>query len=140
ATVIATASKQDVDFVSELGADRVIDHKSEAFEKTVRDIDLVVDLIGGDTQRKSWQVLKDGGRIVSVLEQPSKEEAARKHAKAVVFMAEPKAEQLKAIAQLFNDGKVSVAVSKVLPLEDAREAHETLEHEHSQGKVVLSVD
>ena len=140
ATVIATASKEDVNFVSELGADRVIDHKAEAFEKNVRDIDLVIDLIGGETQEKSWAVLKEGGRMVSVLEQPSKEEAARKHAKAVVFMAQPKAEQLEEIGELISENKVTVAVSKVLPLEEAKEAHETLEHEHSQGKLVLTVD
>jgi NADPH:quinone reductase-like Zn-dependent oxidoreductase len=140
ATVIATASKEDVNFVSELGADRVIDHKAEDFEKTVREVDLVIDLIGGETQKKSWTVLKDGGRMVSVLEQPSKEEAERKHAKAVVFMAQPKAEQLEEIGELISDNKVTVAVSKVLPLEEAKEAHERLEHEHSQGKLVLTVD
>lgn len=140
ATVIATVSKEDVNFVSELGADRVIDHKAEDFEKTVRDIDLVVDLIGGETQKKSWAVLKDGGRMVSVLEQPSKEEAARKHAKALAFMAKPNAEQLEEIGELISDNKVTVAVSKVMPLEEAKEAHELLEHEHSQGKLVLTVD
>lgn len=140
ATVIATASKEDVNFVSELGADRVIDHKTEDFEKTVREVDLVIDLIGGETQKKSWTVLKDGGRMVSVLEQPSKEEAERKHAKAVVFMAQPKAEQLEEIGELISDNKVTVAVSKVLPLEEAKEAHKRLEHEHSQGKLVLTVD
>jgi len=140
ATVIATASKEDLHFVDELGADQVIDYKAQAFEKIVHDVDLVVDLVGGETQKKSWAVLKDGGRMVSTLEPPSKEEAARKHAKAVVFMAEAKAEQLEAIARLITDAKVTVVVSKVLPLGEAKEAHEKLENEHSQGKLVLSVD
>ncbi len=140
ATVIATAGQEDINFVSELGADRVIDYKAENFQTSVKDIDLVIDLVGGEAQKKSWSVLKDGGRLISTVEPPSKEEAARKHAKIAVFMAEAKAEQLKAIAQLINDGKVTVVVSKVLPLDDAKEAHETLENEHSQGKLVLSVD
>jgi NADPH:quinone reductase-like Zn-dependent oxidoreductase len=140
ATVIATASGKDLMLVQELGADEAIDYHAQRFEEVVRDIDLVIDLVGGETQKKSWQVLKDGGRMVSTLEQPSKEEAARHHAQAKVFMAEPRAEQLREIAQLIDDQKVSVVVAGTLPLAAAKAAHERLEHEHFPGKLVLTVD
>jgi len=139
AHVIATASGADLDLVRSLGADEVIDYKAQRFDETLRDVDLVIDLIGGETQKKSWPVLKDGGRIVSTLEPPSAAEAQQKHAQATAFMAQPRAEQLRAIGQLIDDGKVRVVVSSTRPLEEAREAHQHLEHDHIQGKVVLTV-
>jgi len=139
AHVIATASGADLELVRSLGADEVIDYKAQRFDETLRDVDLVIDLIGGETQKKSWHVLKDGGRIVSTLEPPSAAEAQRKHAQATAFMAQPRAEQLRAIGQLIDDGKVRVVVSSTRPLEEAREAHQHLEHDHIQGKVVLTV-
>jgi NADPH:quinone reductase-like Zn-dependent oxidoreductase len=139
ARVIATVSTPDVDLVRHLGADRVIDYKTESFDLTVKDVDLVVDLIGGETHKKSWKVLKDGGRFVSTLEQPSAEEAKRKHAQATVFMAKPHAEQLRTIGRLIDEGAVRVIVSRTLPLAQAKEAHEHLENDHSQGKTVLTV-
>jgi NADPH:quinone reductase-like Zn-dependent oxidoreductase len=123
-----------------LGADETIDYIKDDFEKRARDIDLVIDLIGGETQQRSWNVLKEGGTIVSTLEQPSEQEASAKHAQGKVFIAEPKAEQLKEIARLIDDGRVKVEVKQVLPLSAARQAHEDLEHRHVQGKIVLKVE
>lgn len=139
ATVVATSRREDESFLRELGADEVIDYKAQPFDQSVQSVDLVLDLVGGETQDRSWKVLKDGGRLVSTLQPPSKEEAQRHHAQGVVFMAEPKAEQLRQIAQLIDEGKVSVIVTNTLPLEAARQAHQRLEHEHSQGKLVLTV-
>ncbi|QYM78393.1 NADP-dependent oxidoreductase [Horticoccus luteus] len=139
ATVIATVSPEDVDLVQTLGADEVIDYKAQRFEDRTAHIDLVFDLIGGDTQTRSWAVLKNGGTLVSTLQQPSVEEARKHHAHVSVFMAEPRREQLVAIAKLIDAGKVCVAVSHTHSLFDAREAHDELEHEHSTGKLVLTV-
>src|SRR3954454_4257868 len=75
AFVATTVSAGDIDFVGKLGADQAIDYKAQRFENVVREIDLVFDLIGGDTQERSWAVLKDGGTIVSMLAQPSEEKA-----------------------------------------------------------------
>lgn len=140
ATVVATGSADDLELLRQLGADVVIDYKSERFEERAGECDLVLDLIGGETQARSWAVLKDGGRMISTLEQPSREEAEKHHARAEVFMAKPKAEQLREIARMIDDHKVKVHLKQAVPLADAAQAHRTLENEHTQGKIVLTVD
>lgn len=139
ATVFATAGKEDATMLRQIGADEVIDYKNERFEDKARDIDLVLDLVGGDTQRRSWAVLKPGGRMISTLEQPSAEQARARHAEGKVFMAQAKAEQLREIGRLIDADKVTVLVEKTLPLAKAKEAHDTLENQHVRGKVVLTV-
>jgi len=139
AKVSATAAAGDIGLLKELGADQVIDYQHQRFEDQLKDIDLVIDLVGGETQERSWRVLKRGGRIVSTLQQPSREQARERGAKGVVFMAEPRHDQLLAIARLIDDGKVRVLVHHTHSLMEARKAHEELEHEHSTGKVVLTV-
>jgi NADPH:quinone reductase-like Zn-dependent oxidoreductase len=139
AYVIATARAEDRDVLRRLGADEIIDYRSERFEDQVREIDLVFDLVAGETQQRSWKVLKDGGRIVSTLQPPSRDEAARRHAKGEAFMVEPNRDELAQISRLIENGKVSVLVQEVLPLTDVVRAHERLEHEHVRGKVVLAV-
>jgi NADPH:quinone reductase-like Zn-dependent oxidoreductase len=138
-SVVATASGEDIGMLKELGADEVIDYKHERFEDEARDIDLVLDLVAGETQERSWSVLKDGGRMVSTLAQPSEEKAAAHHANGVVFMARPRGDELTEISRLIDNGEVSVIVSAKLPLGEARIAHEKLEHEHTRGKLVLTV-
>ena len=139
AYVIATAREEDRELLQQLGADEVIDYKSERFEDHVRDIDLVLDLVAGETQQRSWKVLKDGGRIVSTLQPPSEAEALRHHAKAEAFMVEPNRDELEQIGQMIDAGRVSVCVERTLPLSEARRAHEHVEHEHVRGKVVLAI-
>lgn len=139
ATVLATASAEDAVFLKQLGADEVIDYKAERFEDRARDIDLVIDLIAGETQERSWNVLKEGGTLVSTLQQPAKEKAAAHKARGEVFMAEPRHDQLVEIGRLIDAGKVRVAVQHAYPLREARRAHDALEHEHTRGKVVLKV-
>lgn len=139
ASVIATARQEDADLLRRLGADEVIDYRTERFESRLSDIDLVLDLIGGDTQRRSWSVLKRGGRLVSTLEQPSPEEAAARGAEGVVFMAQPKAGQLREIARMIDEHKITILVDKTLPLDEARRAQDTLEREHVRGKLVLVI-
>ncbi|HWK49576.1 MAG TPA: NADP-dependent oxidoreductase [Steroidobacter sp.] len=138
ATVTATGSNADQEFLRELGADQVIDYKSERFEDQVRDVDLVFDLIGGETQDRSWAVLKPGGTLVSTLGQPAKEKAQARKASGKGYRAQPDPEQLAEIAQLIDDGKVRVYVQAVYPMRDAAEAQAHLEHDHAQGKTVLS--
>jgi len=79
-TVIATGRAEDLELLRGLGADQVIDYQSERFEDQVREVDLVLDLVGGETQSRSWGVLRKGGRLVSTLQQPSPEKARRYHA------------------------------------------------------------
>ncbi len=139
AVVFATAAAGDRELLRELGADLVIDHEQQAFEREVRDIDLVIDLIGGETQRRSWQVLKDGGTLVSTLERPSPDEAAKKHARAGNFMARPSTAVLTEIARLIDSNKVRVVLQETYPLDEAARAQDELEHKHSAGKRVLAV-
>lgn len=139
ATVIVTAKAEDMDFLGKLGADEVIDYKKERFEDKVRDVDLVLDLIAGDTQQRSWKVLKPGGRLVSALGSPREDEARKHNAVGKGFMAEPNREELQRIGKLIDDRKVKVMVQKTMPLSQVRAAHDHLENDHIQGKVVLTV-
>jgi NADPH:quinone reductase-like Zn-dependent oxidoreductase len=139
ATVAATVGTDDVEFVRELGADEVIDYTRERFEEKVQDVDLVLDLIAGETQERSWAVLKDGGTLISSLARPSAEQARKHHARAESFVAHPDRAELIEIAQLIDEGKVHPHVSAVYELKDAREAQAQLEQHHAQGKVVLQM-
>jgi NADPH:quinone reductase-like Zn-dependent oxidoreductase len=139
AYVIATARTEDRDLLRNLGADEIIDYKRERFEEHVHNIDLVLDLVAGETQQRSWNCLKPGGRIVSTLQPPSKVEAARHRAKGEAFLAEPNRDELTQISRLIDDGKVRVFVQQLLPLNEVRRAHDHIEHEHVRGKVVLAV-
>jgi NADPH:quinone reductase-like Zn-dependent oxidoreductase len=138
ATVLATVSGQDADFARELGADRVIDYKVERFEDVARDIDLVYDLIAGQTQERSWSVLKEGGCLVSTLTEPSQEEAARRRVRALRYTARPDGAQLAEIARLVEQRKVRPVVDTTFPMAEAATAQDHLEKQHVRGKVVLT--
>ncbi|HEU5079033.1 MAG TPA: NADP-dependent oxidoreductase [Opitutaceae bacterium] len=139
AEVFTTASAKDREFLRGLGAQRVIDYKSERFEEIVSEADLVLDLIGGETRERSWGVLKNGGRLVTTIGQPEVPAHAPKKVSAwgTVVKADP--DQLAKIGQLIDEGKISVVVSDVFPLADARAAHDDLANGHKPGKIVLSM-
>jgi NADPH:quinone reductase-like Zn-dependent oxidoreductase len=139
AHVSTTVSGQDKEFVRALGADQVIDYKTERFEELVSDVDLVFDLVAGETQERSWKVLKDGGTMVSTLGKPSESEAQAHHAHATNYVAQPDATELRAIGDLIDDGKVRPIVEATYPLEEAGAAQRVLEREHVPGKVVLEI-
>jgi NADPH:quinone reductase-like Zn-dependent oxidoreductase len=139
ATVATTVGGGDVEFARRLGADKVIDYTRERFEEQVHEVDLVLDLIGGETQERSWAVLKGGGTMISSLARPSEEQAQRHHAHAANFMAHPDRDELIEIGRLIDQGRVHPNVSAVFELKDAREAQAQLERHHSPGKVVLQM-
>ena len=140
AEVFATASSSDVQFLRELGADRVINYRSEPFEEAVADVDLVLDLIGGQTQERSWTVLKEGGTIVSTLDEPSQDKAREHHARGTSYLTQPNAAELAQIARLIDEGKVRPWVEQCYRLEDVAIAQDRLEHKHARGKTVITVD
>jgi NADPH:quinone reductase-like Zn-dependent oxidoreductase len=140
AVVFATASAEARDFVQSLGADRVIDYKAERFEEIVRDADLVYDLIGGETEERSWQVLKRGGTLVSTVHEPDPARAAAAGVRATRYTCQPNGEQLAEIGALIDAGKVVVTIAKVFPLADAAEAERRLKDGHVVGKVVLAME
>jgi NADPH:quinone reductase-like Zn-dependent oxidoreductase len=139
ATVFATASGDHVARVRELGADTVIDYRTQRFEAIAKDIDVVLDLVAGEVQERSWAVLKPGGIIVSALAPPSPEKAAAHRARGVHFRAHPDARQLSEIDALIEAGQVTVIVQATFALAEVAKAHQLSEQGHTLGKIVLRV-
>lgn len=139
ATVFATASAKDRDFVRGLGADTVIDYKNERFEDIATDLDMVFDTQGGETQARSFGTLRAGGILVSTLE-PDAAKAAEHEVRTVPrWHATPDAAALGKVADLLAAGELEVTVAKTFPLEEARAAHAFTQDEHPRGKVVLTL-
>ncbi len=137
--MIATASARNHEYVKELGADEVIDYNTENFWEKVKDVDVVLDSVGGQTLERSWEVLKRGGRLVSILQPPNQEKARELGVTAMVFLMERNAEQLGEIGKLLEDGTLKAVTTHRFPLEEASKAHEQIETRHTRGKIVLEV-
>ena len=138
---IATAATDDLPFVRDLGANTVIDFKTQRFEDEVRDADAVIDLVGGETQTRSFQVLRRGGRLVSAVSPPDQHLAQSHGVAAEFFLVNVTRQYLAEIAGLIDGGELRIHVGAVLPLADAREAHLMLEglRPRPKGKIVLAV-
>jgi len=139
ARVLGTASGAHVEQVRQKGADEVIDYRKTKFEEVARDVDVVLDAIGGETQERSWRVLKRGGVLVSLVQPPPAEKAAAHGVRGFMIRQKANGEQLASIADLVVKGKVKVNVETVLPLPEARKAQELSKTGHSGGKIVLEV-
>jgi len=139
ARVIGTASKRNHDFLMELGADETVDYTSTRFEDAVRNVDVVLDTISGETQQRSWKVLKKGGFLVSILQPPSPEEAAAHGVRCAHTFVQPNVSQLAELAALIDTGKLKTIVETVLPLAEAAQAQELNKGGHTRGKIVLRV-
>jgi NADPH:quinone reductase-like Zn-dependent oxidoreductase len=123
ATVIATASGLDETFLNSIGASRVIDYHQARFEDVLREkVDVVFDLIGGDTQKRSFPVLKEGGHLVSAVQPVSQEEAAKYRVSGTMMRLEPSADVLGRIARLLEEGTMRPDVATVYALQDAAQA------------------
>ena len=139
ARVIGTASEENIDFLFDLGADEVIDYKNEKFDDKVEDIDLVFDLIGGDTQKRSLKVLKKGGRLITIVQPQYQEEAKAKGIHMEGFLTKSLPEELQQLANLIDSGKIKPIVSQKFPLKDAAAAQKEIQKGHTRGKMVLTV-
>ena len=139
AEVVATANAKDLEFVRSLGAKEVIDYKAQRFEEEVSEIDLVIDLVAGETRERSWKVLKPGGMLVSTLGEPEIPGDAPKGARSRGMVVEVKADQLSEIGNRAANGKLRIEISKVFQLSDPAHAHEFLENGHFRGKIVFAV-
>lgn len=140
ARVITTASARHHDFLRGLGADQVIDYTTTPFESVVHDVDVVFDTVGGETLARSWQVVKDGGVVVSVVSPRPVDDPTQTRARFVWFIVEPSGEQLREIGDLIDAGQIQPIVSQVFPLAEARNAWEAAASGHARGKVVLRVE
>lgn len=139
--VFATASSDDLDYVRELGAGTVVDYRQTRFEDVVGAADIVLDTVGGETAVRSIKVLKPGGILVSVVSSPMPSELASKAGvRAVFFFVDVTTARLNNITELFDSKRLAPQVGTVLPLADARVAHQMLAGApHARGKIVLNV-
>lgn len=139
AVVIATGAGPSLDRLRKYGADRVIDYQTERFEDYARNVDAVLDAVGGDVQQRSFSVLKPGGVLVAVSQPPSEEEAKKHQVKASMFSTEANGENLKKIAELVDAGEIRPYVGKTYPLADVANAWRDARSNKVDGKLVLLV-
>jgi NADPH:quinone reductase-like Zn-dependent oxidoreductase len=139
ARVIGTASV-NLSFLEELGVDQAIDYSTTAFEDVVKDVDVVLDLLGGETQQRSWQVLKPGGMLLSTVQPPSQDIAtAHGVRQRMIGTSPPVRKVLTEASRMVGSGLLKPHVSAVLPLQDIQKAHQMIEGRHTRGKIVLQV-
>jgi len=139
AHVITTSSAANIDYLRSLGADEIIDYNKTRFEDELRDIDLVLDAVGGDTVARSWQVLRHNGMLISIATSIAPDEPARHGARGLFFIVEPGRDQLTEMANLVDSGILKLEVASVFPLSQARAAFELGLQGHNRGKIVLQV-
>ncbi|HEX3318614.1 MAG TPA: NADP-dependent oxidoreductase [Solirubrobacteraceae bacterium] len=139
AEVIGTASGRNRDFVLGLGADRFVDYTSEDVAQAVQGVDLAFDTVGGPVTETLLPAVREGGILVCIAGMPPEDAARERGVRTDIFSASPTTEQLARIADLVVSGEARVAIAEVLPLSEARRAHELSEAGHVRGKLVLRV-
>jgi NADPH:quinone reductase-like Zn-dependent oxidoreductase len=139
AYVFATASTANQELLRHLGAHEAIDYTKQRFEDVASNTDIVLDTVGGATQERSWQVLKEGGVLISLVQPPSQERANANGVRAAMVSNSPNGSSLAEIAKLIDSGMLKPTIDRVLPLSEARRAHELSESGHVRGKIVLRV-
>ncbi|WHZ26531.1 MAG: NADP-dependent oxidoreductase [Nitrospira sp.] len=139
AYVATTATGDDLEYVRELGADQVINYKNESFEAKIKEVDAVFDTVGGTTTAKSFQVLRRGGCLVSMLGQPDETLARQHEVTAIGQFTRVTTDVLIRLARLVDSGQVKIRIGKVLSLEKGKEAFQLAEEGHPNGKVVFEV-
>ncbi len=138
AHVIGTASAVNPDFVRSLGVE-AIDYDAAPFETVVRDVDVVIDTVGGEVLQRSWDVLKPGGLLVSVAGRATEKEAQAK-GKHFLSPRRAPASNLAAIAELISAGKLTPAIQATFPLSEAAAAQQLCETGHGRGRIVLNTN
>jgi NADPH:quinone reductase-like Zn-dependent oxidoreductase len=139
ARIFANASSTDIDYLKKLGVKDVFDHEKDKFEDKVRDADAVIDLIGGDTLKRSINLVKKGGVIVSTVGEINEKQMQEKGIKGINFMMKRNSEDLAQMASLLEQGILKPRVNETIPLEEAKRAQDELQFKHSKGKIILEV-
>ncbi|MGA9840885.1 MAG: NADP-dependent oxidoreductase [Nitrososphaeraceae archaeon] len=139
AFVATTVSANDKVFVQELGADQLIDYKSQNFEDLLHDYDSVFDTVGGETYKRSFKVLKKGGIIISMLEQPNSELMSQYNVKAIFQFTQADRRRLTKLAELVDQNNIMVNVDRTFLLDEAGKALDYQKDVHPRGKVVLTM-
>ncbi len=135
----ATASTDSIKYVKDLGADEIIDYRRQSFQDLLHDYDAVFDTVGGDTYVNSFKVLKKGGIIVSMLEQPHADLMEKYGVTTIAQFTQVTSGRLAKLAELVDHGAVKVYMDRIFPLEEAGEALSYLQKGHPRGKVVLEI-
>jgi NADPH:quinone reductase-like Zn-dependent oxidoreductase len=138
ARVVGTASI-NLELLQELDVEEEINYSEAPFEDVVGAVDVVLDTVGGDTQERSWSLLKPGGILLSTVQAPSEEKAAHGVRQRMIATWPPIGPTLTEVAELVDHGEIRPVVSLVLPLEDIRKAHTQIEGRHTRGKIALRV-
>lgn len=139
AKVIATASTDHQELLKRLGVDQPIDYTKTKFEDVVKDVDLVLNCVRADALSHSYRVVKKGGMIVSITDEPDQNECAKYGITCSRMGAHPDAKALEELTKLIEAGKVKPIVSQTFPLAEASKAHQEIETHHTAGKIVLKV-
>jgi NADPH:quinone reductase-like Zn-dependent oxidoreductase len=139
ARVIATASTANQDLLKQLGADVAVDYTKTKFEDAARDVDAVLDPVGRDTLARSYDVVKKGGIVMSLVARPDPAELKKRGIRGAAISSHPDAEDLAEIAQLIDAGKIKPIVTQVRPLSEAVATEQQAATHHTRGKVVLRV-
>ncbi len=139
AKVIATASTANQDLLKQLGVDQPIDYTTTKFEDVVKDVDVVLNAVRGDTLARSYGVVKKGGIIVSITGEPDPAELEKHGIRGTGLGAQPDAKVLEELAKLIDAGKITPIVSAVMPLADIVKAHQQIASRHTRGKIVLKI-
>jgi NADPH:quinone reductase-like Zn-dependent oxidoreductase len=140
ARVTTTVSGHNIDFVTALGAHQAIDYRSAPFESQVREagFDVVFDTVGGDTLRRSWDLLRPAGRMVTIAA-GGETEASDARTKAAFFIVEPNQQQLREVATRLDSGELRAVVDRAVPFSQAAEAYRGTLEKQGRGKVVVMV-
>jgi len=136
---IATASTEHQDVLKQLGVDQAVDYKTTKFEDVVKDVDVVLNCVRADALARSYGVVKKGGVIVSITDEPDQSECAKRGVSCSRMGAHPEAKVLEELTKLIDAGKMKSIVSQTFPLAEASKAHEQIETRHTLGKIVLKI-
>jgi NADPH:quinone reductase-like Zn-dependent oxidoreductase len=139
AKVIATASSANQEFLKQMGADVAIDYNKTKFEEVAKDVDVVLDTVGRDTLKRSYGLVKKGGIIVSIVDEPAQAELDARGIRGVTLRAAPEARVLEELARLIEAKKITPVVSQTFPLSEFAKALDQIATRHTRGKVVLQV-
>lgn len=139
ARLITTASREDFSYLQGLGVEQTIDYGSERFENQVKEVDIVIDLVGGDTLKRSYRTVKKNGLVVTTVGPVDETEAKKYGVRSVQFIMKRASDELEQIARLVDSGFVKPRISKVMPLSEAKAAEDLCQLGHPHGKLILRV-
>lgn len=139
ARVISTASTRNQEYLKELGVDVAVDYTTQRFEDFAKDVDVVLDAVGGETRDRSIPCVKKGGILITIAGPAAFDAAREAGIRTTNMVVHRRGEDLRQIGRLIDSGHLRVVVTHTLPLSEARTAHEMIESKHTRGKIVLTV-